>query len=304
MTTVLCGVSQCVERIRGEFPDLDVVDLATFDGPVPPDAILFSGFDQKSVDAANAGVAWIQLAGTGIDHVNPALLQAPIVTCAKGAGAIPIAEYAMATMLAFSRRFPELWLKEAPEIWNFQSTQCLSGQKLGLVGFGGIGQRIARLAQAFDMRVVAMRRTTTPSEVPGVQLVGTLEEMLPDVDHLVLCVPATSATVNLLNEATLALVKPGLHLVNIARGALIDQEALRVALDDDRLARASLDVCVPEPLPAGHWLYTHEKVFLTPHASWTGVPLLAGAIEVFCKNLRNYLDGKELIGVVDVNLGY
>jgi lactate dehydrogenase-like 2-hydroxyacid dehydrogenase len=144
MTTVLCGVSQCVERIRGEFPDLDVVDLATFDGPVPPDAILFSGFDQKSVDAANAGVAWIQLAGTGIDHVNPALLQAPIVTCAKGAGAIPIAEYAMATMLAFSRRFPELWLKEAPEIWNFQSTQCLSGQKLGLVGFGGIGQRIAR----------------------------------------------------------------------------------------------------------------------------------------------------------------
>jgi phosphoglycerate dehydrogenase-like enzyme len=110
--------------------------------------------------------------------------------------------------------------------------------------------------------------------------------------------------VNLLNEATLALVKPGLHLVNIARGALIDQEALRVALDDDRLARASLDVCVPEPLPAGHWLYTHEKVFLTPHASWTGVPLLAGAIEVFCKNLRNYLDGKELVGVVDVNLGY
>jgi phosphoglycerate dehydrogenase-like enzyme len=304
MTTVLCGVSQCVERLRTEFPEVDVVDLATYEGPIPPDAILFSGFDQKSIDAAISGVAWIQLAGTGIDHVNPALLQAPIVTCAKGAGAVPISEYVMATMLAHSRRFPELWIKEAPEIWNFQRTLCLSGQKLGLVGFGGIGQRVARLAQAFDMRVVAMRRSNTPSENPGVQLVGRIEEMLPDVDHLVLCVPATSTTVNILNEETLALAKPGLHLVNIARGSLIDQDALRVALDDGRIARASLDVCVPEPLPAGHWLYSHEKVLLTPHASWTGIPFLTGAMELFVSNLRRYLRGEQLVGVVDLELGY
>lgn len=304
MTTVLCGVSQCVERLRADFPDVDVVDLATFDGPVPKDAVLFSGFDRKSLDAARSGVAWVQLCGTGIDQADPVLLKAPIVTCARGAGAVPIAEYVMAAMLAYSRRFPECWLKDAPEVWNFQRTQCLTGQKLGLVGLGGIGLRVARLAQAFDMRVMAVRRTVTPSKVPGVQLVANVEELLPEVDHLALCVPATSATFNLLNEETLALVKPGLHLINVARGSLIDQDALRAALDDGRIARASLDVCVPEPLPAGHWLYSHEKVFLTPHASWTGVPFLSGAIEIFVDNLRRYLRGEALVGVVDVELGY
>jgi phosphoglycerate dehydrogenase-like enzyme len=304
MTTVLCGVSQCVDRIRAEFPEIDVVDLATHEGSLAPDAILFSGFDQKSIDAANHGVAWIQLAGTGIDQVNPALLRAPIVTCAKGAGAVPIAEYVMAAMLAFSRRFPEYWIKDAPSTWNFQSTLCLTGQRLGLVGFGGIGQRVARLAQAFDMKVVATRRSSTPSEVPGVELVPSVEGMLGEVDHLVLCVPATGATVKLLNAQTFALVKPGLHLVNIARGSLIDQDALRASLDDGRVARASLDVCVPEPLPSGHWLYSHEKVFLTPHASWTGIPFLSGAMEVFTSNLRRYLNGEELVGVVDVERGY
>lgn len=304
MTTVLCGVSQCVERLRSEFPDVEVIDLSTYEGAIPSDAILFSGFGSASLEAAKAGVAWIQLAGTGIDQVDPALLRAPVVTCAKGAGAVPIAEYVLTVMLAYSRRFPELWIKEPPELWNFQQTLCLTGQTLGLVGFGGIGQRIARLALAFEMNVVAVRRTRTPSEVPGVTMAASLEEMIGDVDHLVLCVPATSATKNLLNDETLSLVKPGVHVVNIARGSLIDQDALRRALDDGRVARASLDVCVPEPLPAGHWLYEHEKVFLTPHASWTGIPFLTGAMEVFTSNLRRYLAGEPLVGVVDVERGY
>jgi phosphoglycerate dehydrogenase-like enzyme len=304
MTTLLCGVSQFVERLRVEFPQLDVVDLADYEGPIPSDAILFSGFDQKSLDAADSGVAWVQLCGTGIDSVNPILLSAPIVTCAKGAGALPIAEYVLATMLAFSRRFPEFWIHESPELWNFQRTQCLKGQTLGIVGFGGIGQRVATLARAFDMDVVAVRRSAHASEVDGVRIVGSLEAMLPELDHLALCVPATNETRNLLNEATLAMVKPGLHVINIARGSLIDQDALRVAMDDGRVARASLDVCSPEPLPTGHWLYSHEKVFLTPHASWTGMPFLSGAIEVFVTNLHHYLRGEELVGLVDIERGY
>ena len=304
MTTVLCGVSQVVGRLRTEFPDLDIIDLADYEGPIPSDAILFSGFGDQSLRAAESGVAWIQLAGTGIDRVNPSLLNAPVVTCAKGAGAVPISEYVFATMLAHSRRFPEFWITQPPELWNFQQTQCLVGQSVGLVGFGGIGQRIARLALAFEMNVVATRRTHRSSEVGGVEMASSLEAMIGEVDHLVLCLPSTPTTVELINERTLALVKPGLHLVNIARGALIDQDALRVALDDGRIARASLDVCTPEPLPEGHWLYGHEKVFLTPHASWTGVPFLTGALQVFIENLHRYLRGEDLIGVVDVELGY
>jgi phosphoglycerate dehydrogenase-like enzyme len=93
-------------------------------------------------------------------------------------------------------------------------------------------------------------------------------------------------------------MKPGAHLVNIARGALVDQEALRGALDNGPIARASLDVTEPEPLPAGHWLYDHPKVFLTPHASWVGPPPLVASTELFCDNLERFLAGEPLQGVV------
>jgi phosphoglycerate dehydrogenase-like enzyme len=304
VTTVFCGVSQVLEQLQRALPGQEVVDLYSFDGPVPKDAVLFAGYDQRSLDAATSGVAWIQLPFTGIDGVNPILLNAPIVTCGKGAGAVPIAEYVIATLLASARNFPAFWLHEAPEVWNFQPTVSLVNQKIGLVGFGGIGQRVALLAQSFGMSVSAIRRTMVPSEVPGVEIVENLAALLPDLDHLVLCAPSTPLTRNILNDETFSLVKPGLHVVNIARGSLIDQEALRRALDNGRVARASLDVCVPEPLPSGHWLYSHERVFLTPHASWTGVPFLSGAVELFVVNLRRYAQGEPLVGVVDLSRGY
>jgi len=305
MTTVLCGVHQALDILASDFPEVEVIDLTTNNDPLPKGAILFAGYGEETMKAADtAEVSWIQLPHTGIDTVNPSLLNAPVVTCAKGAESVPIAEYVLASMLAFGRTFPEAWLKEAPEHWFFQKTQCLMGQRVGLVGFGGIGQRVATLAKAFDMDVVAVRRTTTPSEIPGVSIATSLEEILPTLDHLVLCAPSTTQTKHLMNEKMFSLVKPGLHLVNIARGALIDEEALRVALDDGRVARASLDVFDPEPLPAGHWLYSHEKAFVTPHSSWTGRPFLSGATQVFCENLRRHLDGLPLEGIIDVELGY
>jgi len=100
------------------------------------------------------------------------------------------------------------------------------------------------------------------------------------------------------DASSLALARPGVHLVNIARGSLVDQEALRRALDDGTVARASLDVTDPEPLPAGHWMYDHPNVFLTPHASWTGPPLFDRATELFCDNLERYLAGEPLLGEV------
>ena len=99
---------------------------------------------------------------------------------------------------------------------------------------------------------------------------GSLPDLLAVADHLVLAAPATDATFHAINAESLRLLRPGAHLVNIARGSLVDQDALRGALDDGTVARASLDVTDPEPLPAGHWLYSHPQVFLTPHASWAG----------------------------------
>ena len=208
-----------------------------------------------------------------------------------------IAEYVIAAMAAFARGFPGNWLREAPETWSYQPARTLAGATLALYGFGGIGRRVAGIALALGMEVVAVRRHPGPSPVEGVAVAGDLAEVLPVADHLVLAAPATGATRHAVGARTLAAAKPGLHLVNITRGSLVDQEALRAALDDGTVAHASLDVTDPEPLPAGHWLYAHPKVFLTPHASWVG-PTMEASVAYFCDNLARYLSGAPLAGVV------
>jgi phosphoglycerate dehydrogenase-like enzyme len=121
---------------------------------------------------------------------------------------------------------------------------------------------------------------------------------------VVVAAPATPQTLHLLDADAFAAFKPGVHLVNIARGALVDQDALRSALDDGRVARASLDVVDPEPLPAGHWLYSHPKVRLSPHISWSSPGTIERTVELFADNLRRWREGRPLHGVVDVAAGY
>jgi phosphoglycerate dehydrogenase-like enzyme len=163
---------------------------------------------------------------------------------------------------------------------------------------------VAKRALAFDLRVRALRRRKLWSPVPGVELAASLPELVADADHLVLAVPATGATRHIVDAPLLARVKPGLHLVNVARGSLVDQDALRAALDDGRVARASLDVCDPEPLPAGHWLYTHPKVHLSPHVSWAGPGAFEALLDSFIANVDLWQRGLPLEGVVDLEAGY
>ena len=130
-----------------------------------------------------------------------------------------------------------------------------------------------RRAFAFDMRVVAYRRRPLPPELDGIEMCPTLPELLAQSDHVVVAAPATPETHHLIDADALAAIKPGAHLVNVARGTLVDQHALLEALDDGRVARASLDTVDPEPLPAGHALYAHPRVFVTAHISYAGQPL-------------------------------
>jgi phosphoglycerate dehydrogenase-like enzyme len=295
---VFCDAAGSLARIRERFPNLEIVDIT--DG-IPEGTrgdVLFGGWSPNSVAATTSGVQWAQLVGTGVDGVAPEVMALPIVTSARGAGAVAISEYVLATMGAFARGFPENWLRAAPENWFFQPARTLAGATLGLFGFGGIAQRVARLALAHEMSVVALRRRPEPSPVPGVELVGSFAELVASAAHLVLAAPSTELTQHVINPESVALLRPGVHLVNIARGALVDQDALRRALDDGIIARASLDVTDPEPLPAGHWLYNHPKVFLTPHASWVGPPPLSTATELFCDNLERFVAGEPLVGVV------
>jgi len=292
-------------------PDVELVEFTGGDPPAGLQADAFFGgylgWDDivRWIDAA--GVSWVQLTGTGIDGVPPAVFAGDrIVTCARGASAVPISEWVMAAILAWAKRFPETFLHEPPKYWNFPipTLDRVHGSTVALVGLGGIGEAVARRALAFGMHVRAMRRTDAPSPVSEVEVVTSLDKLLPDADHVVLAAPATHRTRHLIDADAFALMKPGVHLVNIARGALVDQDALRVALDDGTVAMATLDTVDPEPLPAGHWLYTHPNVRLNAHISWYTPELLQASLEIFVDNLGRFRRGEPLRHVVDLAEGY
>jgi phosphoglycerate dehydrogenase-like enzyme len=179
------------------------------------------------------------------------------------------------------------------------SLGTLAGRTVGLVGLGAIGSEVARRTLAFDANVVALRRTPTPSSLPGVEVVGDLYELLARADHIVIAAPATRETHQLIDARAFAALKPGAHLINVARGSLVDQSALRVALDDGIVARASLDTVTPEPLPPGHWLYEHRAVRLSPHISWSAPSTMSMTLDIFAENLRRFREGAGLRGLVD-----
>ncbi len=292
------------DRIRAAVPDAEVIDLAAEPPPAGLTAdVLFGGWNPHSFEYAQL-VPWVQMSGTGVDKVPPELFAGRIVTCARGASAVPISEWVLGMMLAFEKRFPDVWLHAPPEHWNFDRLGGLSGRTLGIVGLGGIGAAIAERALPFGMRVLALRRTGAASPVDGVELVSSLDALLEASDHLVLAVPLTPRTEHLLDADAFAEVKPGVHLVNIARGRLVDQDALRIALDDGRVAMASLDTVDPEPLPAGHWLYTHPQVRLSAHISWASHLGIDSTVDLFVDNLRRYAAGQPLRDVVDPAEGY
>ncbi len=218
---------------------------------------------------------------------------------------MPIAEWALAMMLAFEKRLPGTWIHEPPENWRADPhLGTLHGRRLGIVGFGSIGQALAVRALAFGMEVRGMRRTETPSPIDGVTMVATLADVLEGADHVVIAAPLTVATHHLIDADALALMKPGAHLVNIARGGLVDQDALRVALDAGAIALASLDAVDPEPLPAGHWLFDHPKVQLSAHDSWSWPGAYDIILERFAVNLRAFLADDALPDLVDRAQGY
>jgi phosphoglycerate dehydrogenase-like enzyme len=293
-TVVFCGVTHAIPRIEEAFPGIEVVDITREVPGGVRGEILFGGASPASFEAVNRGVRWVHWVGTGIDDVPDVLKDVEFFTVSRGASAVAISEYVVAAMSSFARNFPDNWLHRRPAQWYSQPASLLCGATVALFGFGGIGQRIARIALAMEMSVAVLRRTAVPSPVPGVRMTHSFGDLVADADHVILAAPATEETRHVVNTSSLKEMKQGVHLVNVARGSLVDHDALRAALDEGTVARASLDVTDPEPLPDEHWLYTHPKVFLTPHSSWSGPPPLSGAIDLFCENLARFVAGKPL----------
>jgi phosphoglycerate dehydrogenase-like enzyme len=306
----LGATSAHADLVRAAHPGVEIVEFTPGDPPPGLRADAFFGgylaWDDiiRWLDAAE--VAWVQLSGTGVDAVPKEVFAGRTVTCARGASAVPISEWVMAAILARAKRFPDAFLAEPPKYWNFPIPPLdrVEGATLALVGLGGIGEAIATRALAFGMNVRALRRTDAPSPVAGVEVVRTLDALLPGAQHVVLAAPATARTRHLIGPEAFAAMTPGVHLVNIARGALVDQDALRAALDDGTVAMATLDTVEPEPLPAGHWMYAHPNVRVTAHVSWYTPDLQRAAVEIFVENLGRFRRGEPLLHLVDPAEGY
>lgn len=300
------------DRLAVQYPHIQVVDVPVgVPSDLPPQANVLLGrpINVRGYVAPEApppgwpyGLRWIQLSSSGIDFYPAWLFGGVPVTTARGSASEPIAEFVLASIFAYNKRLPELYVGNAQ--WQHTALTPVAGQTLGVLGFGSIGEHLARKALALGLRVVALRQSDTPLGIPGVTLAAGVHELFAQSDHMVLAAPLTAATRHVVNAQVLASAKPGSHLINIARGGLVDHAALLHALDHGPLSFATLDVTEPEPLPDGHPLYLHPKVRITPHTSAISTGSGEAIIDVFLANLERHLAGQPLLNLADPARGY
>lgn len=256
---------------------------------------------------SHPGIQWVQLPWAGVDAFADILARFadrpyPLWTSAKGAYSEPVAEHALALTLALLRRLPQ---KVRAGRWVEKTGTSIFGLNVTIVGAGGIAKEIMRLLAMFDARVTVVRRSAEPVEgAERTVTAGQLAEVLPTADVVILAAAATGETSRLIGETELRLMKESAVLVNIARGALVDTDALVDALRSGSIAGAGLDVTDPEPLPDGHPLFSEPSCVITSHSADTPemtAPLLASRVRV---NVEALLRGDGFAGVVDPGAGY
>ena len=270
---------------------------------------------------------WVQLHSAGADQLlgQPIMKSDVLITTTSGIHATPIAEYAFASMLAWSRRMPKMLYyqnrREWPKgRWDIFVGQELRGSTLGIVGYGSIGREVGRIGKCLGMRVVATKRSVNEVRDTGHRIPGTgdpeaqvpdriypperLGEMLAECDYVVISLPLTPETKGLIGEEELRAMKPNAYLVNASRGGIVDESMLIKALQEGWIAGAGLDVFETEPLPPGSPLYDLDNVVLSPHVAGFSPHYDERASDLFAENLRRYLAGEELLNLVDKEAGY
>lgn len=281
--------------------------------------------------AAAPRLRWVQLDTSGVDHLRDhAMWTAPVeVTTIGGISPVPLAEYAMFAVLGMAHRLPAMLAVRARREWPSAAQRWqrllpvpLDGATVVVLGYGRIGRQIGRLARAHGMTVVGVNRTGAPfgsadrarfadfsrgaaeDDPAEVVAVDRLHEVLPRADFLIVVTPLTEHTRGLVGAAELAALKPGAVLINVARGGIVDEMALKAVLDSAHLAGAVLDVFDDEPLPPDSPWWDHPLVLTTPHVAGLAPAYAEQVQQIVVENLRRFLAGEPLLNRVDRTRGY
>jgi phosphoglycerate dehydrogenase-like enzyme len=277
--------------------DTDVarIEVAAFSGDAWPDrATVFMG---TCLHAPR--LRWLHTFSAGTDHPVFGMFRerGVRVTTSSGAAARPIAATVMMYLLALSRDLPRALRAQARHEWEPRSVAELEGGTVGVVGMGAIGLEVARLAAAFGMRPIGLRRQPRGDEPCETWPSSRLGELAATVDALVVAAPLTDETRGMIDAEVIAAVRPGAYFVNVGRGELVDEPALIEALRDGHLGGAALDVFAVEPLPADSPLWDLPNVIVTPHSSGMTDNTGERAMAMFLANLARYVAGEPLQNV-------
>lgn len=300
------------DRLAQIAPDLEVVplvgDRAVDAADVSRITIAFFSHDSWPERAAGFfGVTmraeqlrWLHTMSSGVDSpVFSTFLERGVrLTTSSGSSAAPIARTAMMYLLALSRRLPEMIRAQDRHEWNWQRWIELEGRSVAVVGWGPIGQEVARLAEAFGMRPTIVRRAAQGNEPYPVRQLVDLQAVAEAHDAMVVALPLTTDTDGIISGAVLEAIGPDGLFVNVGRGELVDQPALTAALVAGRLGGAGIDVTTPEPLPSDDPLWSAPNVIITPHNSGSTDGTHRRADEAFLANLERWMTGDDLVNEV------
>jgi D-2-hydroxyacid dehydrogenase (NADP+) len=299
--------SQYRDRLRKRFPEvaIDLVDHHSKVGPyiATTDALVtFAPMLSAQVLASATRLKWVQALGTGVDNLidQPALREDVIVTNVRGIHGAPVAEAALAGMLALARGLPRALRAQNERQWQRFPAQLLHDKTVGIFGVGQIAEALAPKCKALGMRIVGV--TSAPRQVPGFDLIHhreKLAEVVGDFDFLVLLTPLSAATRNSVDAGIFAAMKPTSYLINLARGGVVDEPALIAALASNRIAGAALDVFNQEPLPADHPFWSMPNVIITAHQGGFCDVYIDYALPTVETNMERFLRG-DFNGMINV----
>jgi phosphoglycerate dehydrogenase-like enzyme len=270
------------------------------------------GFITPAILRAGKQLRWVQQASAGVEHLLeiPELVESDIIlTNMQRVYGPEIADQAMAYLLAFTRSLPHFIQSKPAEEWRPATREIvldeLAGKTILIIGLGGIGSEIARRAYGFGLRVVATdpKVWEKPLFVDELHRPDAFHRLLPSADIVASAVPLTKRSRGMIGENEFAMMKPGVVLINVSRGRVVDTDALVRSLKSRHVVAAGLDVTDPEPLPKGHPLWS-QNVIVTPHSAGQSPGGERRRHEVYRENLRRFTAGEQLLNVVDKKAGY